>query len=1013
MAVISVINMIPSSMSNEIARDSEPNVAVDLSNPLRIAASAFTPDPMDSGTAPIWVSTDGGNNWVLNVCVPGGITGPDGIGGGNQSRTGDITLRFGSASGVLYTGILRKDNGDMDILRKADFTLPGVMTTLLDRATEDQPWVTAATVMGGSGAGNDRIYVGHNDLNQFSGAGGSGDTAASEDSLNAATSPAPAGLTERFLDPRSTCGQDGPSIRPAIHPSGRIYAAYFRWTAACGAAVTTGDVVVARDDSWAGGGAPFTALTDPDTFAGRRVATGVSFPFGAMLGTQRIGSQLAIAVDPRDSQTVYVAWCDGTSGANYTLHVRRSTNGGANWTGDLRTIAQATNPGLTINSRGKLGLLYQQLGNPGSGNRWRTHFETTTDGFASAPTDLILADVPDQNGPYTGANPIGDYACLVSAGKDFYGIFSANNTPDNANFPQSVTYARNANFTAHTLLDASNNPVQVSIDPFFFKSVEVAAEDDFYVRDWTDSATSGDNGLEPSTHAQFYTTSDVWNRRGTLPGAFPNDQPSNEDAGNGNLTVGDNWAFARIRRNVPAASGPPKTVIAHFLVSKFGTGSNYVDAGSVDPDVSFPDPDPTVTFQPPDVGPLLTPAFHWHLNAVSSTHLCLAVEITGPNDPFVAPSLVGSAPGWPTTDLRIINDNNKAQRNMGLSTTPARGVGMSDAFYALIHNAATHRRDLLLRFVAAPEILRRLKGAAVEVIGGRNVPLGADGVVRLKGMAPGENRWVGLSFPASRGKEGEIVSVQFQELVDNEVVNGFGIGARPSPIERVIHERLELHRSLFTRLAAIFDNHGAAREAAAAQRLLAQEAVAPKAYVAFLERRLPGFAKLQRELLALQQAGDPFRAAHALTTLRKAVQDGRPDAVGVAHSALCNKLDAYLTMLQLEQGDSADILQNVRWQRRLYSELPVLNKVKSADELVRASDEFITAYGERRIDNDAFPELLKRSLDTFRDTAKAVARRAPEVAKDVDHIEGRVEGAHASLQKAHRGFLLKLDALGD
>jgi len=33
-----------------------------------------------------------------------------------------------------------------------------------------------------------------------------------------------------------------------------------------------------------------------------------------------------------------------------------------------------------------------------------------------------------------------------------------------------VTYQRNANFTAHTLLDVDNaTPVDVSIDPFFFR----------------------------------------------------------------------------------------------------------------------------------------------------------------------------------------------------------------------------------------------------------------------------------------------------------------------------------------------------------------------------------------------------------------------------------------------------------------------------------------------------------------------------------------------------------------
>ena len=58
-------------------------------------------------------------------------------------------------------------------------------------------------------------------------------------------------------------------------------------------------------------------------------------------------------------------------------------------------------------------------------------------------------------------------------GNDFYGIFSGNNTPDTNNFPNGITYQRNADFDAGTLLDVDNTtPVEVSIDPFFFKVTE-------------------------------------------------------------------------------------------------------------------------------------------------------------------------------------------------------------------------------------------------------------------------------------------------------------------------------------------------------------------------------------------------------------------------------------------------------------------------------------------------------------------------------------------------------------
>src|SRR5262245_45633667 len=152
MAVL-VVNMIPNSLSNEINRDSEPNVAVNPTNPLEIAASAFTPDPLNSGSGPIFVSTDGGVNWTLNVVLPGG------------NRTGDTTLRFATLSNVLYAGILRFDNSNMNLLRKAGFSTPGIMTVLVNRANEDQPYTEAATVMGGAGLGLDRVYIGHNDFN--------------------------------------------------------------------------------------------------------------------------------------------------------------------------------------------------------------------------------------------------------------------------------------------------------------------------------------------------------------------------------------------------------------------------------------------------------------------------------------------------------------------------------------------------------------------------------------------------------------------------------------------------------------------------------------------------------------------------------------------------------------------------------------------------------------------------------------------------------------------------------
>jgi len=277
------------------------------------------------------------------------------------------------------------------------------------------------------------------------------------------------------VEPRATLGQDGPSIRPAIHHSGTIYAAYFGWRS-FGIGTVTSDVVVARDDNWAAGPGRFQNLLDPgDTLPGVRIVQGVTIPaLGTLLGHQRIGSSLTAAVDPRHSRIVYVAWADGHSAADYTIHVRRSTDSGATWSGDLRSVVQATNPQLAINSHGEVGFFYQKLHNPGSGNRWQTHLEISdSDDAFSSFKDIILADIPDDNG--TGptlnpSNPLGDYAGLVAVGKTFYGVFCGNNTPDLANFPHGVVYQRNHNFTTHQLFDLTGiNPVIPSYDPFFFK----------------------------------------------------------------------------------------------------------------------------------------------------------------------------------------------------------------------------------------------------------------------------------------------------------------------------------------------------------------------------------------------------------------------------------------------------------------------------------------------------------------------------------------------------------------
>jgi hypothetical protein len=443
-----VVDLIPASLSGETNQDSEPFLAVQVANPQVMVASAFTPNPISStGNAPVYVSEDAGNTWVLSAITP------------VQRMTCDITHAMSIGEnhprGDLHAGTLAcAASITLDESESDDVSSSAVMKVQSSRTNVDQPFVRALAF-----SNVDHIYIGLNDLGQSSGR-----TATVDVSLDGGAS-----YKSYSIESRKTMGQDGPSVRTAVAPDNTVYAAFFGWRKFNGS-MATSDVVVVRDDTGATGSHPFQALKDPsDKLPGRLVVKRVSIPWSnaPTLGQERIGSTLSIAVDPNNSSTVYVGWADrGRKGDIYTLHVRRSTDRGLTWSkSDLphTTISNATNIALAVANNGTAGFLYQQL----SGGRWVTHVVQSRDAFATIQ-DTILATVPADRPLGQFLPYLGDYDYLLAVGNEFRGVFCANNTPDRANFPQGVTYQRAADFNTRTLTDGSGNPVAISIDPFYF-----------------------------------------------------------------------------------------------------------------------------------------------------------------------------------------------------------------------------------------------------------------------------------------------------------------------------------------------------------------------------------------------------------------------------------------------------------------------------------------------------------------------------------------------------------------
>jgi hypothetical protein len=455
-----VVNMIPRSLSGETNQDSEPSLTVNTARPLEIVGTAFTGDPMGGPLAPVYVSSDGGMTWRLNAVVPSNA--------GSGLGTGDISLAFGTTGNRLYGGILRDPTFNFETLRATSAVATVAMQTLGSRPDNDQPFTHAI-----SKSGRDRVYIGNNDFQ-------AGPRTATVDVTANGRVANPVFRSVR-IEPRATAGQDGPQIRPVAHPDGTVYAVYYGWRAQSGSfpgntLIVTTDVVVVRDDAGGAGVNPFRSLVEPgDGLPGRLVARNVRIPFnrnGSLAtGQQRLGGTLSLAVDRRAgrSGTVYLAWADQAPGSILTIHVRRSTDRGVTWSpADLLTVLNATNAALAINSAGAIGLLYQQLTGTGAARRWVTHFRQSADGANWA--DLVLCTAPASTPAKTFDPYLGDYDHLVAVRRDFYGIFSANNTPDQANFPNGVVYQRNADFVGHRLLALDGTTaVASSIDPFFFR----------------------------------------------------------------------------------------------------------------------------------------------------------------------------------------------------------------------------------------------------------------------------------------------------------------------------------------------------------------------------------------------------------------------------------------------------------------------------------------------------------------------------------------------------------------
>lgn len=394
---------------------------------------------------------------------------------------------------------------------------------------------------------------------------------------------------------------------------------------------------------------------------------------------------------------------------------------------------------------------------------------------------------------------------------------------------------------------------------------------DFYVRDWNAGATF-DSGQQPSTHADFWSSSSLWNQNtntALAPGPsgwVPGDPP---DRG------GSNFLFATINRRAAAATTAPAALVtANFFFADFGLGTTYSSLGSEN-----------VTFAAADLAQT-TAGLSWTVPASASGHLCTSVQIAGPDgDVSAFPSLTGSSPG-----TGVIADNNIAQRNLQETVGTAGG---GTEIIGMVRNWLPEQRNMRLRVMVPPGVQL---DAMLELISARGtaaepIRLGRETAINTGILKPGEVRWLRFHANNLKGLAKPAPILVFDETMPRG--GGFTILLHEDRPERVIARSLAAFRNVLLRIAKIEGNRDAAKIAA----LAAASARTPSgaAYLDFLKRTQKPVDLLVNSHLQKMGGSDAFRIRAATADLWSALAARDIDRATAAQIAMTERLDAHLT----------------------------------------------------------------------------------------------------------------------
>jgi hypothetical protein len=377
--------------------DTEPSIAVDPSNPLRIAVVSFS-EPWGAGVmAPVWKSTDGGVTWTKVTQIPRPSS--------NVAGPGDQKVAFDSTGKIVIAELdfIPKDY----IYRQTG--MPNAALTQGAQYGDDQPHLEVDKT--GASPCFNRTYSPY--LN-FSGTARS--HVVKSPDFGATVTDVTAG--SGAFPNRTT--------RIAVAPNGKAYIVYKTREGAVGADFENAHFRVMRSDdcgaTWGGLGATGTPV-----HAGT-VVTWFTNNFGnpAKGKVARARSSDAwIATDP-SSGDIYAAFCNKDASGFGQIFVARSTDQGLTWSSTRVTDGthHSAYPEVAVAANGAIGVLYIDFDDSGAATIFR-HRLARSFNHGSTWTHSNLQSMDP--GPIANASSgflWGDYEGITAQGNKFYGVFT-------------------------------------------------------------------------------------------------------------------------------------------------------------------------------------------------------------------------------------------------------------------------------------------------------------------------------------------------------------------------------------------------------------------------------------------------------------------------------------------------------------------------------------------------------------------------------------------------------------